>query len=116
MASSERGPWASRKSLWACSYSSRASLTIAGGGSHGLFGIIGLLAIAAPFGDPFLKVPWANYLNAAPLAYVVLAMLTSRFGSSKEMWEALSMGWGAYVLILAGLVLAAFALKGQTRT
>src|SRR5579871_2183924 len=42
--------------------------SIATGGSHGLFSLLGLIAIAVPFFAPFLRVTWAKFLNAAPSA------------------------------------------------
>jgi hypothetical protein len=43
-------------------------------GSHGLLGLLGLLAIAAPFARPFVVHPMASWLNAMPLAFVVLSV------------------------------------------
>jgi hypothetical protein len=103
--------------------------------SHGLFSLIGLAAIAAPFAAPFLKHPRAKYLNAAPLAFLVLTTLRtwwsidSAFGGSESgggmgklfsgmakgmmdaVTDSMSLGLGAYVLIASALVLAAQVLK-----
>ena len=84
-------------------------------GSHGLFALLGLVAIAAPFTVSFLQHPQAKYLNAMLLAYLVLAPLKvswdfsqafGKFGRGadaadgvfKEMMSAISIGLGMYVL------------------
>jgi hypothetical protein len=108
--------------------------------SHGLFAFIGLLAIALPFAAPFIRDPRAKFLNVAPLAFIVLmglkvwwniheaasqaeqavkgldpmmAQLASQMASSaaKEMSDAISIGFGVYVLVVAAIVLAVPALK-----
>lgn len=92
---------------------------LAGGSSHGILGLLGLLCIAAPFAVPFLKVPWAKYLNAAPLAIVIIGFIAFRMNVSKVFGDIAAAGvpnpfswsWGIFVLGLAGLVLAAGALK-----
>jgi hypothetical protein len=89
------------------------------GGSHGVLGLLGLLAIVAPFVAPFIKAPWAKYLNAAPLAFILLGFTVTYMQINKAlspmegmgMPSPLSWGWGLYVLVLAALVLAAQALK-----
>lgn len=105
----------------------------AGGGSHGLFGLIGLVAIAAPIAAPFLRHPRAKYLNAMPLAFLLISLLKFRWdmgrvvgkgegemgrfaeqmaeAAMKTMMDAISFGFGLYVLFLASLVLATYALK-----
>ncbi|MCI0419077.1 MAG: hypothetical protein L0387_02860 [Acidobacteria bacterium] len=102
-------------------------MNMASGGSHGLFALIGLVAIAAPFAVPFLKHPQAKYLNAMLLAYLVLTPLkmwwdfNQAFGKAagtaegvfKEMADVISIGVGMYVLVIAGLVLTAQALKNR---
>jgi hypothetical protein len=88
-------------------------------GAHGLFGLIGLVAIAAPFARPFVVHPRAHLLNALPLFYVVAAVLrliytisraAGNVGASREVssfvQEIVSLGSGGYVLILAGAFLA----------
>jgi hypothetical protein len=91
--------------------------------SHGLFGLLGLLAIAAPFGAPFIRNPKAKFLYATPLAYLVIAVfviysdLNTFFGHlSSGLADAMkflsfSFGYGTYVLAIAGLVLAAQVLR-----
>ncbi len=85
--------------------------------------MIGLVAIAAPIAAPFLRHARASYLNAAPLALLVLAWLKFRWDISqiagkgvpdeakKMLLDMFSANFGLYVLVLAGLVLAVFALK-----
>jgi hypothetical protein len=87
--------------------------------SHGLFATIGLIASAAPFVAPFLHTVWARYLNAAPLAYALVAWIViyfnehSAFGTIaiEEGANPFSLSWGIFVLTFASIVLAAGALK-----
>jgi len=98
-------------------------MSVMGGkGSHGLLAIIGIVAIAAPFAAPFLKMPWAKYLNAAPLAVVVIGWLAVFMNEHKAFGDVaklvgsspFSFSWGIFVLVLATLVLASQVLKPQT--
>ena len=91
---------------------------------HGLFSLIGLLAIAAPFAAPYLSDPRAKYLNAAPLAYLVLTPIATWWdirrtigstggifrgvaeNATSEILDAISIGIGGYIIIAAALVLA----------
>lgn len=95
-------------------------------GSHGLFGLLGLLAIAAPFARPFVVHPRASWLNALPLAFVVLAVLrllytisraAGNVGANREVTsfvqDLISLGSGAYVLLIAGAFLAWQAFRGR---
>jgi hypothetical protein len=94
--------------------------------SHGLFGLLGLLAIVAPFGAPFIRNPKAKYLYAMPLGYLVIAVFViwSDFntffrhigGSVAEAmkWLSFSFGYGAFVIVLASLFLATRVLKRPT--
>jgi hypothetical protein len=111
-----------------------------GSSSHGLLAVIGLVAIAAPFAAPFIRHPRAQYLNAAPLAFLALIGLKiwwniheavtqaqqalggadavmGQLGSQmmqaamKEITGAFSVGVGTYVLVIASVVLALLALK-----
>jgi len=98
-----------------------------GGSSHGIFALIGILAIAAPFAAPFIPHPLAKYLNASPLAFVLLAYLVFRWDISsafkdagdfgkmakRELLDSISFSYGYYILLIASLVLAAFALKSK---
>jgi len=95
-------------------------------GSHGLFGLLGVLAIAAPFARPFVVHPKASWLNALPLAFVVLAVLrllytinraAGNVGANREVTsfvrDLISLGSGAYILVAAGAFLAFLAVKGR---
>jgi hypothetical protein len=95
-------------------------LTMApGGSSHGFFAIIGILAIAAPFAAPYISAAWSKYLNAAPLAFVLISVVMVYMETNKafgDMEKAgvpspFSWGWGIFVLGIAALVLAAGAMK-----
>lgn len=97
--------------------------------SVGLAGFVGLLAIIAPFVAPFLKAPWAKYLFAAPLAFVVLyglrlwVSISSIVGGTQNVTaqvmpgmgrmvtSAYSFGIGLYLLLIGCFVLALKALK-----
>jgi hypothetical protein len=91
--------------------------SMAGGSSYGPFAFLGLIAIAAPFAAPFLRVPWSKYLNVAPFAYVVIAVImitvqiNKAFGDLGGGPSPFSWSWGVYVLGLAALGLGALALK-----
>lgn len=110
----------------------QANLANPEAGSHGLFSLLGIVAIAAPFASTFLPHPRAHLLNAAPLAYIVLAVLSLAWrvssavggqvgdseiarGMAREVasaaWEAVSIGLGTYVLIAAAGFLAFRALR-----
>jgi hypothetical protein len=90
-----------------------------GGGDHGLLALLGLIAIAAPFAAPFIGAAWSKFLNAAPLAYLIIASIAIYLGVNKVFGEFVKMGmpnpfswsWGIFVLALAALVLAAHVLK-----
>ncbi len=107
-------------------------MNMASGGSHGLWAMLGLVALAAPFAVPFLKHPQANYLNAMLLAYLALTPLKTWWdfnqalgplaksaggipdGALKEISSVISIGAGTYLLIGAAIVLAVQAFKGRT--
>ena len=112
-----------------------AALSNPSASDHGLFALIGLVAIAAPFAVPFVQHPRAKMLNAGPLAYLVVAILglvwrassaAGQAGANSEIargmarevasaaWEALSIGIGAYVLIAATGFLAYQAYKSRS--
>lgn len=106
-------------------------MNMANGGSHGLWAMLGLVAIAAPFAVPFLKDPRAKYLNAMLLAYLVLTPLKTWWdfnqtfgklasaaggvpdGALKQIMDVISIGAGMYILVVAGIVLAVQAFKGR---
>lgn len=111
-----------------------ANLADPSASSHGLFSLLGLVAIAMPFAVPFISHPRAKLLNAAPLAYLVLAVLgllwringaSSGAGGNSEIargmaremasaaWDAISIGSGTYVLIAATGFLAYQAYKAR---
>jgi hypothetical protein len=92
---------------------------LAGGSDHGFFAFLGFLCIAAPFAAPFIKVPWAKYLNAAPLGFFLVGFISLYLSVSKTFGDMTKAGiaspfswsWGLFVLGLAALVLAAGAMK-----
>ncbi len=87
-----------------------------GGHSRGWLRLIGFCAIVAPFLAPFIRTTWSRYLNAAPLAAVLLGWLVvhenmaSTFGQMGAD-NPFSYRWGFYLLLVACLALAANALK-----
>jgi hypothetical protein len=97
--------------------------SVANGGSHGLFSFLGLLAIAAPFAVPFVRASWSKYLNAAPLAYVVIGLILifanehSAFSDVAKLAGTNPFSWSAMILVLvaASAVLALGALKAPAR-
>lgn len=97
--------------------------SVANGGSHGLFSFLGLLAIAAPFAVPFVRAPWSKYLNAAPLAYIVIGLIMvfsnehSVFSDIAKAAGTNPFSWSAMLLLLlaASAVLALGALKAPAK-
>jgi hypothetical protein len=93
--------------------------SVATGGSHGLFSFLGLIAIAAPFAAPFLRAAWSKYLNAAPLAYIVIGLIAifanehSAFSDIAKIAGTNPFSWSGMlvVLLLASAVLALGTLK-----
>jgi hypothetical protein len=87
--------------------------------SHGFWGMLGILCIAVPFATPFVKDPRAKFANALPLVYSLIAIYAQRSSIIKafegpgvpDASSALSMQLGSYVVLAAGAVLAARALK-----
>ena len=94
-----------------------------GGGNHGLFSFLGLVAIAVPFAAPFLRASWSKYLNAAPLAYIVIGLIMifanehSVFSDIAKVAGTNPFSWSAmiFVLVAASAVLALGALKAPAR-
>ena len=106
-------------------------------GSRGILGLLGLLCIVAPVARPFVQHAKAKYLNAAPLAFILVAPLMIYWrlaggigGSSAEpqtlaelqagvqreaakaMLDSLSISWfGAIVLVIPAAFLAMKAFK-----
>lgn len=93
-----------------------------GGGDHGLFAFLGIIAIAAPFAAPFIRTAWSKYLNAAPLAYLVIGFVAIYMNEGKAFGDLAKMGvpnpfswsWLIVVLVIGAAVLAASALKKPT--
>lgn len=86
--------------------------------SHGLWGMLGIVCIAAPFLAPFIKDPRAKFANAAPLIYAIIAIPIARSSIVKllaipgmDTGPGVSMQWGTYLVLLACLVLAASIRK-----
>jgi hypothetical protein len=96
--------------------------------SMGFWSLIGFVAVFAPFAVPFLKMAWAKYLNAAPLAFVLLTLIKvwwsyhsalSNAGmvgaGTPGFFDFFSLAWGFYILLLASLALASQAfMKPKT--
>jgi len=93
--------------------------SLATGGSHGFFSLIGLIAIAVPFAVPFVHATWSKYLNAAPLAYIVLGlviMFGKEHSAFKEIVQNAGMNpfsWSVmtFVLLIVAAVLAYETVK-----
>jgi hypothetical protein len=88
--------------------------SLATGGSHGFFSLLGLIAIAAPFAAPFVRAAWSRYLNAAPLAYIVLGLLIM-FGKEHSAFKEIAQNAGMnpfswHVLSLLALLIVAGVL------
>ena len=94
--------------------------SVATGGSHGFFSLLGLVAIAVPFAAPFVRATWSKYLYVAPLAYIVLGllimfskehstfkMITQNAGVNPFSWHVMSL----IVLLVAAGVLAYEGMK-----
>jgi hypothetical protein len=95
-------------------------MTAMGGGSdHGIFSFLGIAAIVAPFVAPYLKMAWAKYLNAAPLGYILIALIAIYFDQNKAFGDLAKMAganpfsfsWGVFVLVIAAAVIGIGALK-----
>ena len=106
-------------------------------GSRGLLGLLGMLCIVAPVARPFIQHAKAKYMNAAPLAFIVVApllvywRLAGGIGgpsgepetlaelqrgvqreAAKAMLDSLSISWfGALVLVIPAVFLAMKAFK-----
>lgn len=94
--------------------------SVATGGSHGFFSLLGLVAIAVPFAAPFIRATWSKYLYVAPLAYIVLGllimfskehstfkMIAQNAGVNPFSWHVMSL----IVLLVAAGVLAYEGMK-----
>jgi hypothetical protein len=96
--------------------------SLATGGRHGFFSLIGLIAIAVPFAVPFVRAAWSKYLYAAPLAYIVLGLIIM-FGKEHSVFKEFVQNAGmnpfswsvmTIVLLAAAAVLAYEAVKKPT--
>lgn len=97
--------------------------SLATGGSHGFFSLIGLIAIAVPFTVPFVRATWSKYLNAAPLAYIVLGLVIM-FGKEHSAFKEIAQNAGmnpfswsmmTIVLLIVAAVLASEAVNKPAR-
>jgi hypothetical protein len=94
--------------------------SLVNGGHHGFFSLIGLLAIAAPFAVPFLRAAWSRYLNAAPLVYIVLGIITmwwKEHAVFKEIAQQAGMNpfsWGFFMTLLLLAIAGFLAYSGVT--
>ena len=61
--------------LLGADFGNTSSMLGGSGIHHGLFSLLGLLCIAAPFAAPFLRMPWVRYLNAVPLAFFLIGFV-----------------------------------------
>jgi hypothetical protein len=87
-----------------------------GGHARGWLRTIGFCALLAPFLVPFIRETWSRYLNAAPLAVVLLGWLVLHENMASTLGQMgadnpFSYKWGFYLLLAACLALAANALK-----
>jgi hypothetical protein len=90
-----------------------------GSSNHGLFAFLGLLCIVAPVAVPFIRTAWSKYLNAAPLAYILVAVVVIYMNENKAFGDLSKMGvpnplswsWLIIFLVVPALVLTAGALK-----
>lgn len=102
--------------------------------SHGFLSLLAILCLLAPLAVPLLKQTWARWLNAAPFAFSLLAVVTlsiqihsignaasgqigAVFGAeaahtmSREMNGMFSMSIGAYGVLLCSIYLLTRALR-----
>jgi len=90
-----------------------------GGGNHGLFSFLGLIAIAAPFAVPYLRVAWSKYLAAAPLVYLVIAFIAISVNERRAVGDLMKMdmpnplSWSVLMIVplASAVVLATGAMK-----
>jgi hypothetical protein len=93
---------------------------LAGTGGHGLFSLLGLVAIAAPFAAPFIRAAWSKYLNAAPLVCFGIAFLATSVNKNKAFQVVTAMGipnpfsWNWPILLVLGIAALALA-KGALK-
>jgi len=92
-------------------------LSLAAGGRHGFFSLLGLIAIAVPFAAPFARTAWSRYLNAAPLAYLVVGLIIM-FGKEHSTFKEIAQNAGMnpfswHVMTLIALLVVAAVLAYQ---
>lgn len=88
---------------------------------HGLWAMVGIVCITAPFIAPFVKDPRARFANALPLVYSLIAIFAQRTSIIKllsvpgivDASAALSMQLGSYLALAASTVLALRVLQKQ---
>jgi hypothetical protein len=90
-----------------------------GGHARGWLRFIAFAAIVAPFLAPFIRESWSRFLNAAPLAVVLLGWLVIHQNMAATFGQMgadnpFSYRWGFYLLLAACIALAANALKKAT--
>ncbi len=104
---------------------------------HGLIGILGIIALLAPFASPFIKQWWTTFLNLAPVLYIVIFCLSlwleihesissaessanSMFGSAASgmmngiadrIWNMVGLDYGAYVWAISAIIIGASTLR-----
>ena len=91
--------------------------SVAMGGRHGLFSLIGLIAIAVPFAVPFVRATWSRYLNAAPLAYIVLGLIImfwKEHSAFKEIAQSAGMNPFSWSVMTIVLLIVAAVLAYET--
>jgi hypothetical protein len=94
--------------------------SLATGGSHGFFSLIGLIAIAVPFAAPFVRATWSRYLYAAPLAYIVLGLIIM-YGKEHSVFKEIAQNaginpfsWSMMTIVLL-IVAAVLAYQGTKK-
>ena len=87
--------------------------------SHGFWSMLGILCLLAPFVAPFVKDQRAKFTNVLPLVYSLIAIYAQRSSIIKtlelpgvtDVASGVSMQFGGYVVLAAGALLSARALK-----
>jgi hypothetical protein len=86
------------------------------GHGRALLRYFGFVAILAPFAAPFIKTPWSRFLNAAPLAAVLIGWIVIHENLASSLGQLgadnpFAFKWGFYLLLAACVALALNALK-----
>jgi len=85
--------------------------------SHGFWAMLGIVCIAAPFVLPFMKNVRARFGFALPLVYSAIAIFAQRasllkvLGGIPDSSSFVSMQFGGWVVLAAGVAISARALK-----